>query len=92
MPNVAQTSLAAYWSEKLGRRISAKAAVVLDDLHVHGSGTRLNISARTGMPINAVCGRVRELLDSKDIKVIGKVPCPTTLKQNELLELTHEPE
>lgn len=58
------TSLAAYWSERLSGRISHQQSMVLENLAVHGGATRSELAASTGLPINCICGRVNELLKS----------------------------
>lgn len=49
--------------------------------------TREEISARTGLRLSSVCGRVRELLDAGDLKKRDKVRCIATDKMQERLGL-----
>jgi len=49
--------------------------------------TRQALAQRTGMAINAVCGRVRSLLDKHALEVHGETVCPVTRKPQELLGL-----
>lgn len=84
---VADTSLAAYWSELLSGRVSRQQAIVLDDLFINGPGTRAELSDNTGLAINAVCGRVRELLDNGFVKVISTVLDERTNKMVEELDV-----
>jgi len=69
---IKDTSLQAYWSERLGFRLGAQAARVLDDLHIHGAATRKELAESTGIPINAICGRVNELLKSGCVEEFNK--------------------
>jgi chromosome segregation and condensation protein ScpB len=71
MSRVAETSIKAYWEEKIGRRLGQQAAEVLDAVYVFGPCTRSELSRRTAIPINAICGRVRELLDAELLKESG---------------------
>ena len=52
--------------------------------------TRQQLELLVGMPINAVCGRVRSLLDKTALVVRGEVKCHTTGKYRELLGLPEE--
>ncbi len=56
------TSLAAYWSERLSGRISHQQSIILENLAVYGGATRAELSKSTNLPINCICGRVNELL------------------------------
>lgn len=52
--------------------------------------TRQEIVAETGIPINSVCGRVKELLDDELIRVGSHpVKCAVTGNQVEALYLEH---
>lgn len=53
-----------------------------DDTH-----TRQQLVRLVGMPINAICGRVRSLLDKGALVVRGEIKCNTTGKYRELLGL-----
>ena len=52
--------------------------------------TRQQLEQLVGMPINAVCGRVRSLLDKDALVVRGEIKCQTTGKYRELLGLPEE--
>lgn len=52
-----------------------------------GRYTRQQLSSLTGMPLHCICGRVRSLLDKKQIVVHGETTDPTTRKPQELLGL-----
>ena len=56
-----------------------------DDTH-----TRQQLVRLVGMPINAICGRVRSLLDKNALVVRGEIKCHTTGKYRELLVLPEE--
>lgn len=49
--------------------------------------TRQEISAVTGIPLESVCGRVHELLDSNRVEVCGSVLCRETGKDREVLRI-----
>lgn len=70
---VRDTSLAAYWQERTNLRFGNCQAKVIDSLHIDGPATRSELAARTGLTINNVCGRVRELLDAHLIHETTKV-------------------
>ena len=53
-----------------------------DDTH-----TRQQLVRLVGMPINAICGRVRSLLDKNALVVRGELRCANTGKYRELLGL-----
>lgn len=48
--------------------------------------SRREISMKLNLEINAVCGRVNELIKSGKVRIVGVTQCPTTRKQTELLE------
>ncbi len=52
-----------------------------------GRYTRPQLSEITGMPLHCICGRVRSLLDKKQIVVHGETIHPATRKPQELLGL-----
>ena len=58
------TSLAAYWSERLSGRISHQQSIILENLAVYGWATRAGLAKSTNLPINCICGRVNELLQA----------------------------
>lgn len=70
---VKDTSLQAYWSERLSKRIGGQQVKVLESLNICGPGTRKQIASRTGLAINCVCGRVKELLDMQAVEEFTKV-------------------
>lgn len=53
-----------------------------DDTH-----TRQQLVRLVGMPINAICGRVRSLLDKGALVIRGELRCANTGKYRELLGL-----
>lgn len=87
---VRDTSLEAYWSEKLSQRVNAQQAAVLENLAVYGQATRAALSTSLDFPINVICGRVNELknmgLVSDDKTVISE----DTGKKVHVVELTSE--
>ena len=70
---VKDTSLQAYWSERLSKRINKQQVTVLESLNIYGPGTRKQIAHSTGLAINCVCGRVKELLDMQAVEEFTKV-------------------
>ena len=49
--------------------------------------TRQQLVKKTGMPINVITPRVRELLDLKKLQIIGTKKFPITTKNVEALQL-----
>jgi len=43
-----------------------------------GGYTRQELAVRTGIAINAICGRVAELLDAGDLEEVGRKTCSVT--------------
>lgn len=76
-----ETSLEAYWTERLAFRLGRQAAQVLDDLYVHGPATRAELSQRTGLKIQCICGRVNELVQAGVVEEFEKVQDTETNKQ-----------
>jgi hypothetical protein len=75
-----ETSLQAYWSERLAFRLTAKQAQILDDLHINGPATRAQLEKRTQLKLCCVCGRVNELIKLGAIEEFKKVQDEITLK------------
>jgi hypothetical protein len=76
--NVQKTSIDAYEELKRSGRLATQKAVVLLSI-IKGPGrTRQELSVSTRIPINAICGRVNELL--KDLCIIeeGRRKCSIT--------------
>lgn len=84
---VKDTSIQAFWSEKLGFRLGKQAALVLDNLNIYGPGTRTDLATRCDLKINVICGRVNELEKAGCIEVCDIVQDPTTRKKVELLRV-----
>lgn len=76
-----ETSLQAYWSERLAFRLTAKQTQVLDDLYINGPATRAQLEQRTKLKLCCVCGRVNELLKAGAIEEFEKVQDSTTNKK-----------
>lgn len=85
--SVKDTSIQAFWSEKLGFRLGKQAALVLDNLNIFGPGTRADLVKRCGLQINVICGRVNELEQAGCIEVCNIVQDPITHKKVELLRV-----
>lgn len=84
---VRDTSRSAYWRLQTGRKITQAQGIVLDALMRLGSASRALIAYDTGMPINAVCGRVNELLKLKVVQDGRTEIDPSTLKRVHVVEL-----
>ncbi len=76
-----ETSLQAYWSERLAFRLTAKQAQVMDDLYINGPATRAQLEKRTKLKLCCVCGRVNELLKAGAIEEFEKVEDEATHKK-----------
>ena len=76
-----ETSLQAYWSERLAFRLSAKQAQVLDDLCINGPATRAQLEKRTGLKLCCVCGRVNELITLGSVEEFEQVLDDTSHKK-----------
>lgn len=86
MSNVSQTSIWAYEALRDSGKLSLKQQTVLGCLFWHGPATRAAIAAQTGMPINAVCGRVHELIQAGHIENDVRITDPDTWKRVWLLK------
>ena len=86
-----ETSLKAFWENKLGHMFQPKEVRIIDDLCVHGPGTRSELAARTGLKLSCVCGRVNSLIkhyvleefDRKRDDETGKLVNVVRLKEKE---------
>lgn len=76
-----ETSLQAYWSERLAFRLSVRQAEVLDDLCVNGPATRAQLEQRTKLRLSCVCGRVNELITIGAIEEFEQVTDETSHKK-----------
>lgn len=76
-----ETSLQAYWSERLAFRLTAKQAQIMDDLCINGPATRAQLEQRTKLKLCCVCGRVNELLKAGAIEEFEKVVDEATHKK-----------
>ena len=63
-----ETSLKAFWENKLGRVFQPKEVKILDSLYVDGPATRAELAQRTGLKLSCVCGRVNRLLQCGSIE------------------------
>lgn len=66
-----ETSLKAFWENKLGRVFQPKEVKILDNLYVYGPATRAELAKRTGMKLCCVCGRVNRLLQCGSVEDHG---------------------
>ena len=86
---VAETSRAAYHSLSVKDYLQPKEREVMAvfDRTPGGRYTCQQLSTLTGMPLHCMCGRIRSLLDKKQITVHGETVDPATRKPQELLGL-----
>lgn len=77
---VRDTSMAAYRTLEWHGRLTKQQAKVVDFLqaNLQRDYTRQELSNVTGLAINAICGRVRELLDLKVLEETGPRECRIT--------------
>jgi len=87
---VADTSIQAYWEEKLSFRLGKQAAAVLDNLHIYGPGTRAELAARCDLKINVICGRVNELIAAGAAEEEGTKRDPTSGKNVKIVQIKGE--
>lgn len=85
---VKETSWQAYQDVLRGGVAATDAQKVLQVLNYFTEGkTRRQLSEALGMPINAICGRVNELLKADVIYVAGVTLCEFTRKRVEVLKV-----
>lgn len=85
---VKTTSWQAYQEILRGGVAVKQAEKVLQTINYYQSGvSRATIARARGMPINAVCGRVNELLKAEVIYVSGTGKCPVTGRTVEMLKV-----
>ena len=86
---VAETSLEAFHSLPVRDYLQPKELRVMDAFGTSDTVllTRQDISTKTGMPINAVCGRVNSLVAKRALVVRGSRIDPLTHKRQELIGL-----
>lgn len=83
--SVKPTSWQAYQEVLRGGIADTQAKKVLQAIH-YKPMTRSELSAALGISINAICGRVKELLDSEVIYVSDTRSCRITGRKAEQLE------
>lgn len=76
-----ETSVQAYWSERLSFRLGKQASAVLDNLYIDGPSTRAELVQRCNLKINVICGRVNELIQAGVVEEFEKVIDHNTHKQ-----------
>lgn len=88
MTAVASTSLRAYDALKAGKLGSQQQRVLAHMLErCDRDFTRQELVQSTGLAINAMCGRVKELLDAGLLEVAGTRTCTVTGNTVEALRL-----
>lgn len=65
--NVRETSKAAFYQHSVSGALLSQRQLILLFLEREGPHTRKQISDLTGIPINAVTGRVKELIDDRKV-------------------------
>lgn len=75
------TSVAAYHEVTRTRRDRTQREIVLDAIARHPKGlTRSQIADLTGISLQAVCGRVNELIKARCANELPRTTCPITHK------------
>ncbi len=87
---IKQTSIEAYKQMLESGEITRQQHLILTKLSRKNSSkgyTRQEISRKTGLSINVVCPRVRELLDANLLRIQGHKACPYTRRNVEAINL-----
>ena len=84
---VKSTSWAAYQDILRGGVAKTQAQKVFQTLQFMPNATRAELAQATGMKINVICGRVKELLDTEVIYVSEVAPCPVSGRKCEKLKV-----
>lgn len=84
---VKQTSWEAYQDITRGGVAKTQAQKVFQTLQFTPGATRNELASHMNLPINAVCGRVKELLDSEVIYVSGVGTCSVSGRNVEQLKV-----
>lgn len=84
---VKQTSWQAYQDITRGGVAKTQAEKVFQTLQFTPGATRSELAAHMNLPINAVCGRVKELLDAEVIYVSGVGKCAVSGRNVEQLKV-----
>lgn len=85
--NVRETSLKAYDVIHADGTAGTQAARIFAFVQLHPGCSRADVEHGTGIKINAVCGRVKKLLDDKEIRENGEKIDPVTNKPVMRLEV-----
>ena len=85
MTEVKETSILAYLDHRNSGKMGRQEEIVYNYIKSHPKINRTQVSNGTGIKINAVCGRVKTLLDSGFISLSEKKRCPFTNKLTETL-------
>ncbi|MGH1372956.1 MAG: hypothetical protein ACRBBW_13030 [Cellvibrionaceae bacterium] len=84
---IRNASLAAYIEENDSGKAAQDRCTLLRKINQYPGVTRKELSEVTGMPINVVTPRIRELLDSNTLKEDGCARDPLTRRPSNLLYL-----
>lgn len=84
---VTETSREALNEHRATGKLGAQSLTVKMAVRVLGGATRTEIADHAGIGINAVSGRVRELLDAGDLVVDGRKRCSVTGRNVECVRL-----
>ena len=87
MRRMRDTSLEAFYGASIHDWSNRERQVMAAFTGCHVTYTRQQLARAVRMPINAVCGRVRALLDKGALVVRGEQKCRTTGKYRELVGL-----
>ena len=74
---IRDTSIKAYYELAANQQLTAQQRKIVAYLafHAHRDHTRAEIAKGTGLLLQSVCGRVRELLDAQTIQEAQARPC-----------------
>lgn len=88
-PGVRDTSMAAYFAMRWTGKLTRQQQVLAHFLAANGQRdyTRQELANATGLAINAICGRVKELLDLGAVEERGRRPCRITGESANALQL-----
>lgn len=90
LSGVKETSLEAYSNLKASGRMSGQQLKVYALFDAGRDYTRQELAKESGLQINAICGRVAELLERGSIRVAGKRRCGVTGQVVEVLSVVRQ--
>lgn len=89
MNNVKPTSRSSYYDHVITGKAKSQRVRIVESMLLHRyPRNRRQISLMTGIPINAVCGRVNALIENGDLQVAQIDIDPSTGRRVEYLAVT----